>query len=62
MDIYSGAIILYERVKMMHHIGTQSIDTPRLLLRRFTADDTQAMFLNWANGPAGNTIFDVART
>lgn len=35
----------------MLHIGTQPIETPRLLLRRFTIDDAQAMFLNWANDP-----------
>lgn len=35
----------------MQHIGTQPIETPRLRLRRFTMDDAQAMFLNWANDP-----------
>ncbi len=35
----------------MQHTGTQSIETPRLLLRRFTVDDAEAMFRNWANDP-----------
>ena len=35
----------------MQHIGTQPIDTHRLMLRRFTVDDAPAMFRNWANDP-----------
>lgn len=35
----------------MHHIGTRPIQTRRLLLRRFTVDDAEAMFANWANDP-----------
>lgn len=35
----------------MDHIGTQSIKTKRLVLRRFTVADSQAMFDNWANDP-----------
>ena len=34
---------------MLTHKGTISIDTPLILLRRFTADDAQAMFDNWAS-------------
>ena len=34
---------------MITHKGTQTIHTERLLLRRFTIDDTQAMFENWAS-------------
>lgn len=34
---------------MITHKGTQTIHTERLTLRRFTADDAQAMFENWAN-------------
>ena len=33
----------------MHHKGTIELRTPRLLLRRFTPEDAQAMFDNWAN-------------
>lgn len=33
----------------MNHIGTQRIETERLILRRFTAEDAQAMFRNWAS-------------
>lgn len=33
--------------EMMHHKGTQIIETPRLLLRPFTMDDAEAMFRNW---------------
>jgi ribosomal-protein-alanine N-acetyltransferase len=35
----------------MQHLGTQLIDTPRLLLRRFTVEDAPAMFRNWASDP-----------
>ncbi len=34
---------------MLNHIGTQTINTERLTLRRFTPDDAVAMFNNWAN-------------
>ena len=33
----------------MNHIGTNSIETIRLLLRRFTPDDCYDMFKNWAS-------------
>ncbi len=35
----------------MKHIGTQTIETERLILRRITTDDAQAMFDNWASDP-----------
>lgn len=35
----------------MQHKGTQTIETPRLLLRRFTLEDAQAMYTNWASDP-----------
>lgn len=35
----------------MKHIGTQRIETQRLILRRFTAEDSPAMFRNWASDP-----------
>ena len=34
---------------MLTHKGTQTIKTERLTLRRFTPDDAQAMFDNWAS-------------
>ncbi len=33
----------------MNHCGTQLIETERLILRRFTADDAEAMYYNWAS-------------
>ncbi|MFL2129664.1 GNAT family N-acetyltransferase [Ruoffia sp. FAM 24228] len=32
----------------MHHIGTKEIETDRLLLRRFTKADAQAVYTNYA--------------
>lgn len=32
---------------MLTHIGTQTIETERLILRRFEYSDTEAMFRNW---------------
>lgn len=34
---------------MLTHKGTQTLKTERLILRRFTPDDAQAMFDTWAN-------------
>lgn len=36
---------------MMTHKGTQTIETPRLLLRRARLEDAQSMFRNWASDP-----------
>ena len=36
---------------MLQHKGTQLLETPRLILRRFTMDDAQAMYENWASDP-----------
>ena len=33
----------------MNHIGTQYIETDRLILRRFELSDAPAMFDNWAS-------------
>ena len=43
----------YELNKMetANHLGTQPLQTPRLLLRRFTMDDAQSMFDLWCNDP-----------
>lgn len=35
----------------MKHLGTMRVETERLILRRFTMDDADAMFRNWANDP-----------
>lgn len=35
----------------MRHLGTQTLETRRLRLRRFTVDDAEAMFTNWASDP-----------
>ena len=34
-----------------NHLGTQTLQTPRLILRRFTMDDAQPMFDLWCNDP-----------
>ena len=33
----------------MKHVGTQTIDTERLTLRRFSLDDVESLYKNWAN-------------
>ncbi len=35
----------------MEHKGTKTIETKRLLLRRFSMDDAEAMFRNWESDP-----------
>ena len=35
----------------MTHLGTKSLETPRLLLRPFTLGDAPAMYRNWASDP-----------
>jgi len=35
----------------MRHLGTKTIETKRLVLRRFTIDDAAAMYDNWARDP-----------
>ncbi len=36
---------------MLNHIGTQNIETERLLLRKFKIKDADQMFDNWAKDP-----------
>ena len=36
---------------MLKHKGTQTIETPRLILRQAKMEDAEAMFHNWANDP-----------
>jgi len=33
----------------MIHVGTQTIETERLILRRFALDDVHCLYTNWAN-------------
>lgn len=35
----------------MNHQGTQTLETNRLILRKYQKDDAQAMFENWASNP-----------
>lgn len=35
----------------MKHLGTKTLETSRLVLRRFVLEDAQAMFDNWASDP-----------
>lgn len=35
----------------MKHPGTKQIETERLILRRFTLEDAESMYRNWANDP-----------
>lgn len=35
----------------MRHLGTRQIETKRLILRRFTVEDAEAMYRNWAGDP-----------
>ena len=35
----------------MKHLGTQRLETPRLILRPFTMEDAPAMYANWCNDP-----------
>jgi [ribosomal protein S5]-alanine N-acetyltransferase len=36
---------------MIHHLGTNSIETVRLKLRRFEEKDAKEMFMNWSGDP-----------
>ena len=36
---------------MLQHKGTRQLETPRLILRRFTMDDARAVYDNWASDP-----------
>lgn len=40
-----------ERQLRMNKTGTKTLETARLILRRFTLDDAQDMFDNWASDP-----------
>lgn len=38
-------------MSLMKHLGTKTLETPRLRLRRFAVRDAQAMFDNWSSDP-----------
>jgi len=40
----------------MKHLGTKPLKTDRLTLRRFTLEDADAMYANWANDPDVTTF------
>ena len=47
----------------MHHSGTNTITTPRLILRRFEAGDLNDMLRNWVSDPnIQNEYGEPART
>ena len=46
----ASCIFILEGDKMTH-VGTQTIRTERLTLRRFTMDDVMPMYKNWASDP-----------
>lgn len=37
---------------MINHVGTQTLDTDRLILRQFVYNDASDIFRNWATDPA----------
>ena len=49
--VFDLFINIYIRRMFMTHLGTQELETARLLLRRFVLDDAQAMYENWASDP-----------
>ena len=36
-------------IRILNHVGTITLETERLILRRFTADDTEAVYNNWTS-------------
>ena len=54
MKCASTAGNIYKALRGIHmnHLGTKTIETSRLILRRFTLEDVQAMYRNWASDPA----------
>ena len=35
----------------MDHLGSKTLETQRLILRRFALSDAEAMYQNWASDP-----------
>lgn len=44
-------------VKMLNKVGTKLIETERLILRKFTLDDSEAVFKNWASDEEGQSLY-----
>ena len=42
---------------MLNKVGTSLIETERLILRRFTLDDSEAVFRNWASDEEGQALY-----
>lgn len=46
----------------MKHLGTKTIETRRLVLRKFTLSDAEPMYRNWASDPEVTKVSAVAAT
>ena len=44
-------------VKMLNKVGTKLIETERLILRKFTLDDSETVFKNWASDEEGQSLY-----
>jgi len=44
----------------MQHRGTRTLETDRLLLRRFEMGDAEAMYAGWAQDAEGHALPDLA--
>ena len=42
----------------LNHVGTQLIETKRLILRKFQLDDAEQMYNNWAKDPENTNDHD----
>ena len=42
-------LVKFEMEVVMNHSGTEYMETERLILRRFTMEDAEAMYRNWAS-------------
>ena len=54
---YNYTINSYQDVFALHHSGTNTINTPRLLLRRFEDKDLNDMLRNWVADPTIQTEY-----
>ena len=43
----------------MEHQGTKTIETERLILRKFTADDLSAIFHNWTSDEKDACVYGI---
>lgn len=43
---------------MLHHVGTQPLETERLLLRRYEMADAEDMYRNWVTDPEVSRFWD----